>query len=389
MAQPGRPEGGARGRRATLRGHLAVLYAGLFFALAVVLLLVVGAGAVGTSHTTRAPGQGGTGGPSSTGGSTSRPHAVSPHGPNVHSLILWSVLGLLIMAVVSLPVGWLVAGRLLRPLRLITATARDISATNLNRRLGLRGRRDELSELAGTLDALFGRLEASFDSQRHFVANAAHELRTPLTAERALLQVALADPEASTASLRSACQDVLALGEQQEHLIGALLTLASSERGIDRPEPFDLAEVARRVLAARGAEAGRRGITVTHELLPAPVSGDPSMVESLVANLVDNALRHNTDADGTLDVRTAMAGGRPSISVSNTGPVVPPGQVGRLFQPFQQLGGERIRRAGGHGLGLAIVAAITQAHGAALAPRARPDGGLSITVTWPAVTLPG
>jgi signal transduction histidine kinase len=289
--------------------------------------------------------------------------------------------------VVSLLVGWLVAGRLLRPLRVMTATARDISATNLNRRLGLRGRRDELSELAATLDDLFGRLEASFESQRHFVANAAHELRTPLTAERALLQVALADPQASTASLRSACQDVLVLGEQQEHLIGALLTLASSERGLSRREPFDLAGVAGKVLTGREQEAARRGITVTQELLPAPVSGDAGLGESLVANLVDNALRHNT-AGGTVEVRTAMTGGRASISVGNTGPAVPPSEVGRLFQPFQQAGGERISRAGGHGLGLAIVAAIAQAHGAALAPRTRPEGGLDITVTWPAAGPP-
>jgi signal transduction histidine kinase len=362
----------------SLRRQLAVLYAGLFFALAAVLLVVVGFGAVGTSSTVRAPGAGGPAGPS---------HPVVRHTTFVHNLVLWSVAGLLVMAVVSLLVGWLVAGRLLRPLRVMTATARDISATNLNRRLGLRGRRDELSELAATLDDLFGRLEASFESQRHFVANAAHELRTPLTAERALLQVALADPQASTASLRSACQDVLVLGEQQEHLIGALLTLASSERGLSRREPFDLAGVAGKVLTGREQEAARRGITVTQELLPAPVSGDAGLGESLVANLVDNALRHNT-AGGTVEVRTAMTGGRASISVGNTGPAVPPSEVGRLFQPFQQAGGERISRAGGHGLGLAIVAAIAQAHGAALAPRTRPEGGLDITVTWPAAGPP-
>jgi signal transduction histidine kinase len=377
MARPGGQAAGRRNGRATLRAQLAALYAGMFFASAVVLLLLVGFGFVGASSTVRAPNPGGAGG---AGGA---PHVVTRHGIDVHSLILWSLVGLAVMAAVSLLVGWLFAGRLLRPLRVMTATARDISATNLNRRLGLTGRRDELSELAGTLDDLFGRLEASFESQRHFVANAAHELRTPLTAERALLQVALADPEASTASLRSACQDVLVLGEQQEHLIGALLTLASSERGIGRPEPFDLAGVAGKVLATREQEAERRGIKVVAELLPAPVLGDPSLSESLVANLVDNALRHNA-AGGRVEVRTAMAGGQASIAVSNTGPVIAPAEVGRLFEPFRQLGGERVSRAGGHGLGLAIVAAIVQAHGAALAPRARPDGGLDISVTWPA-----
>src|SRR5579863_9938161 len=167
-------------------------------------------------------------------------------------------------AVVLLAVagGWLIAGRLLRPLRTITAAARDISASNLNRRLGVAGRHDEFAELGETLDDLFGRLEAAFESQRHFVANASHELRTPLTAERTLLQVALADPDADAASLRAACQDVLVLGEQQERLIEALLTLACSERGLDRRDPFDLADVAGKVLAERRAEAERRGIRI-------------------------------------------------------------------------------------------------------------------------------
>jgi signal transduction histidine kinase len=144
----------------------------------------------------------------------------------------------------SLGFGWLLAGRLLRPLRAIVATARDISATNLSRRLRTSGRDDEFSRLAQTLNDLFGRLEAAFESQRHFVANAAHELRTPLTAERTVLQVALRDPDASLDTLRAACDEVLRLGRQQQKLIDALLTLAGSERGIARPEPFDLAVIA-------------------------------------------------------------------------------------------------------------------------------------------------
>jgi signal transduction histidine kinase len=144
---------------------------------------------------------------------------------------------------------WLLAGRLLRPLQAIVATARDISATNLSRRLRTGKRDDEFSRLGDTLNDLFARLEASFESQRHFVANAAHELRTPLAAERTVLQVALRDPAASVASLRVACDEVLRLGEQQETLIDALLTLAGSERGIARPDPFDLAEAAATVIA--------------------------------------------------------------------------------------------------------------------------------------------
>jgi signal transduction histidine kinase len=286
------------------------------------------------------------------------------------------------MVVISFVLGWLIAGRFLRPLRTITATARDISASNLNRRLSLNGRTDEFKDLAETLDDLFERLESSFESQRRFVANASHELRTPLTAERTLLQVALADPDATAETLRSICHDVLALGEQQERLIEALLTLASSERGIEQREPFDLAEIARQVLLSRHQEAQRLGIQVYTTLATAQATGDPSLVESLVANLVDNALRHNV-AGGRIAIATTTTAGHASITVRNTGTVIPPTEVERLFQPFQQLGGERIRHTGGLGLGLAIVRAIASAHGATLIPHAHPEGGLDIEVTFP------
>jgi signal transduction histidine kinase len=295
-----------------------------------------------------------------------------------------------IIGAIALPVvvllavagGWLIAGRLLRPLRTITATARDISASNLNRRLGLGGRDDEFAELGETLDDLLGRLEASFESQRRFVANASHELRTPLTAERTLLQVALADPDATTQDLRSACEQVLALGDQQERLIEALLTLATSEGGIEQWEPFDLAAVAWHVVTIRREEALRRGVHLETRLAEAPTAGDPRLAESLVANLVDNAIRHNS-GDGRAEISTAAAGGQATIRVRNTGPVIPPEQLGRLFQPFGRADGERIRHTGGHGLGLAIVQAIARAHGATFTPRAEPEGGLDVEVTFP------
>jgi signal transduction histidine kinase len=291
--------------------------------------------------------------------------------------VTWSV-SLAALVLVSIWLGWLVAGRFLRPLRTITATARDISASNLHRRLGPAGRTDEFAELAVTLDDLFERLEAAFASQRHFVANASHELRTPLTAERTLLQVALADPDATIESLRAACQEVLVLGAAQERLIEALLTLASGEQGVERREPFDLADVARGILRSRQCA----GVTVDTALEATPASGDPRLVESLVANLVDNALRYNVPG-GRVEVTTATVEGRARIVVRNSGPVVSPEEVDRLFEPFQQLHGRRIRHGGGHGLGLAIVRAIATAHGAALAARARPAGGLDIAVTFP------
>jgi signal transduction histidine kinase len=331
-----------------------LLYAGPFFVAGTVLLTVP---MLGVRDTVPAGGQG-------------VPH---PAAPAVRfPLATWS-LSMVALVLLSVGLGWLVAGRFLRPLHAMTATARDISASNLHRRLGPTGRRDELAELAGTLDELFARLEAAFASQRHFVANASHELRTPLTAERALLQVALADPDATVETLRAACREVLTLSAAQERLIEALLTLASGEQGVERREPFDLADVAGAVLRARGGG----DVTVAAALDPAPVTGDPRLVESLVANLVDNALRHNVPG-GRAEVSTGGA----RIVVRNTGPVVPPAELDRLFEPFQQLHGRRIRHGEGHGLGLAIVRAIARAHGAAVDARALPGGGLEVAVTF-------
>jgi signal transduction histidine kinase len=353
--------------RPTLRTQLTLLYAGLLAALGGGLLAVL------------VPLQG-------TASVEAGPHAAAVAAALNTSIRQKEIIGAVALPVVVLLAvvgGWLIAGRLLRPLRMITATARDISASNLNRRLGLGGRDDEFAELGETLDDLFGRLEASFESQRHFVANASHELRTPLTAERTLLQVALADPDATAQELRSACEQVLALGDQQERLIDALLTLATSEGGIEQWEPFDLAAVAWHVVTIRREEAGRRGVHVEIRLAEAPAAGDPRLAESLVANLVDNAIRHNS-GDGRAEISTAAAGGRATIRVRNTGAVIAPEQLGRLFQPFGRADGERIRHTGGHGLGLAIVQAIAHAHGATLTPRAQPEGGLDVEVTFPA-----
>jgi signal transduction histidine kinase len=355
--------------RSTLRRRLTLFYAALFFVSATAVLIIPLLSIKSVLHVGHV-------------GSPGNVTAVTQHDTDIRALVFSSVFGLLVMAVLSVVFGWLLAGRLLRPLRTITATARDISASNLSRRLGVGRRDDEFAELGETLNDLFGRLEAAFDSQRHFVANASHELRTPLTAERALLQVALADPDAPAAELRAACTQALALGEQQEQLIDALLTLASSERGIGQPEPFDLGGIAAPVLAARTGEAQRGQIQLTVALDPAPAMGDPSLAESLVSNLVDNALRHNV-AGGQVEVRTAQVAGQATISVRNTGPVIPPGEVERLFQPFQRLDSGRTSRARGHGLGLAIVQAIARAHQATLTARPRPAGGLDITVTFP------
>ena len=356
--------------RSTLRRRLALFYAALFFASGTAVLLIPLLSFKNVMHVSHAGAPGGV-------------TAVAQHDTDIRSLIYSSVFGLLVMAVLSVVFGWLLAGRLLRPLRTIIATARDISASNLSRRLSLGRRDDEFAELGETLNDLFGRLEAAFESQRHFVANASHELRTPLTAERALLQVALADPDAPAVELRAAIAQAIAVGQQQEQLIDALLTLASSERGIGQPQPFDLGRIAGPVLAARTTEVKPGQIKLTTALDPAPAMGDPSLAESLVSNLVDNAIRHNV-AGGQVEIRTAQVAGQAIISVRNTGPVIPPTEVDRLFQPFQRLDSGRASRASGHGLGLAIVAAIAHAHQAMLTARARPAGGLDITLSFPA-----
>jgi signal transduction histidine kinase len=296
---------------------------------------------------------------------------------NVAGVVLIVVCGLL-----AVGVGWLLAGRVLRPLRAIISSARTISASNLNQRLDLDRPTDEFAELGETLDDLLGRLEASFEAQRRFVANASHELRTPLAAGRTVLQVALADPDVGAPALRAACQEVLDLGEQQERLIDGLLTLASSERGIEQWEPVDLASIAGKAVRDREQEAGRHGIRVEAALDATPATGDPHLVACLVANLMDNALRYNVP-DGRVEITTTVTDGRSVLSVANTGPVIQPGDVERLFQPFQRLGSDRIQHTGGHGLGLAIVRAIAETHGATLTGTPRPAGGLDIKVSFP------
>jgi len=296
----------------------------------------------------------------------------------LHQLLIQSGVALAIMTVISICLGWLVAGRALRPLRTITSAAREISASSLHRRLALDGPDDELRQLGTTFNGLLERLEASFAAQRQFVANASHELRTPLTFERTLVEVALADPDATVESLRQTCRRVLGAGEQQERLIEALLTLSRSQRGIDRRTPFDLSSVARDVLRARAGEAQRREIRIDAELQPARASGDLRLAERLLANLVDNAIRHNVPG-GRIEIVTATTARGAALSVGNTGPVVPPTEIDRLLQPFERLADGRSGHghgtAPGLGLGLSIAQAIASAHGAVLSVHSRPGGG--------------
>ena len=365
--------------RPALRARMALLYAALICTSGIALLGitdVLAPGLLQQRGRQAAPGQGLPSG------------VTSGHSSGIFSPFIGSdafraaVVAVAIMAVFSLALGWLIAGRFVRPLRSIITTARDISASNLHRRLGLRGRGDEFTELGETLDDLFARLEASFDSQRHFIANASHELRTPLSAGRALLQVAIADPEPTVETLRATCEELVELGDRQERLIAALLTLANSQRGLTQTDPMDLAGITRKVALARQHEAERHGIRLTTALAAAPATGDPSLAESLIANLVDNAIRHNLPG-GQAEISTALTDEGAVITVGNTGTLIPPDAMDYLFQPFRQLGTQRIRHGEGHGLGLAIVRAIADAHRAALTASPRPQGGLDIEVIFP------
>ena len=361
--------------RRTLRTRLALLYSGVFFAsgfilLGIVVILFTGSS---TRETAPVPGQTMTGGASI---------ADRQHGTDLHALLIASAVGLAVMVVVAFALGWIVAGRALRPLRTMVTTAQAISASSLHARIGLDSPYEEFKELGATLDDLFGRLEAAFQSQRHFVANASHELRTPLTAERALLQVALADPDQSVETLRSTCEELLTLGAAQERLIGSLLTLASSEQGVERWEPLDVGAITAESVLVRRAAAERRGLRIDATLAEAQAAGDPRLVESLVDNLIDNAIQHNTPG-GHVSVTTSASEHGACITVRNTGPVIPPDDVERLFVPFQRLHTERTRHPDGHGLGLAIVRAITTAHGAVLTAEAPESGGLDVRVTFP------
>jgi signal transduction histidine kinase len=428
-----------RAPRRTVRLRLTLLYVGLFLASAAGLLVITyflvaqqlpptltlrtsGGGTAGTSATSGASGASatsGTGGQVVTGGSSVVTACAPPAGTlptaeqmnacqqlvqqtaaglrndTLDQLLIESGVALGIMAVASVGLGWLMAGRVLSPLRTITAAARRISARSLHQRIGMTGPDDELKELGDTFDQLLGRLDASFRAQRQFVANASHELRTPLARQRTLLEVALRDRQATNASLRTACERALAAGEQQERLIAALLTLARGERGVDTFEPFELDAVTAGALAARRDEADACGLTVTADLGTAPALGDPRLAERLAANLIDNAIRYNA-AGGQVQITAGSRDGRAFLAVTNTGPVIPPDQLSRLFQPFQRLdpgrggpspggpssGGPSPGR-GGLGLGLAIVSAIAAAHGAELRAVTRGAGGLAVEVVFP------
>jgi signal transduction histidine kinase len=296
-------------------------------------------------------------------------------------------LALIVVTALAAVLGWLVAGRVLRPIRVISSTARRLSAENLTERVPVTAPADELSALAGTVNGMLDRIQRGvferdrvLDSQRLFTANAAHELRTPLTTARTAIDVTL-DGQPSRAELLAMAGDVRGAVAHMQRVLDGLLLLARSQAGLTSREPIDLAAVAAATLDAAGARAAAAGVAVQSKLRPAPVSGEPVLLERMIGNLVDNALRYNV-AGGRLVLDTGTASGRAILRISNTGRPVPPGEAETLLEPFVHGQGTRVR-TDGLGLGLSIVRAVALAHRGRIAVAARTGGGLDITVDFP------
>ncbi|MGH2861858.1 MAG: sensor histidine kinase [Solirubrobacteraceae bacterium] len=297
------------------------------------------------------------------------------------ALKIAAVVAVVLVVIGAVALGWLAAGRALAPVRSITEAARRASELRLGQRLALSGPEDELKALADTFDLMLERLDTAFTSQKRFVANAAHELRTPLTVMRTAIEVTLAKPERSPAQLEEMAERVRRSVQRAEATIEALLTLASSELGATAAETVDLATAAEDALDdARGA-IDQREIQVEASLEPAPTRGDRVLLERMVANLVENAVRHNHPG-GSIWVHTSRHNGSSVFAVANTGPEVSADQLPILFEPFARAE-QRLGIDDGVGLGLSIADAIARAHDASISVRARPGGGLELSVAVP------
>jgi signal transduction histidine kinase len=296
----------------------------------------------------------------------------------LHTLLLQYGIALVVMTLLSSVIGWLLAGRALAPLREITATARRVSGENLRERIALQGPADELKELADTFDGMLTRLDGAFAGQRHFVASASHELRTPLAIMRTEVDVSLADPDSDVADLRSMGEAVRDMVDRCERLIASLLLLARSETAVTRDEPIDLAVLAGDCITDLRLRARDAAVTIDARLEPAPTSGDSSLLERLIFNLVDNGIGHNVTG-GRLTVSTSTRDHCAMLEVSNGGERIDPEQATTLAEPFRRLH----RSVDGFGLGLSIVRSVAEAHGGSMRLTAPDDGGLRVLVTLP------
>jgi signal transduction histidine kinase len=381
--------------RRTARRRLTVLYVAMFLVSAVLLLVITGALATHSSS------EAVHGGPTNSGAQSAlaqadatiaqlqtqlNTQASQAHANTEHQLLVGSLIALAVMAVISVLLGLFVAGRVLRPLREMTDTTRRISADNLHQRLAMPGPRDELKDLADTIDGLLERLESSFAAQRRFVANASHELRTPLTTIRASLDVAVAKPDPAppqTVALASRLRTEL---DQIDRLLDGFLVLARAQHGVPPGrQTLAIDAVVSAALATRADAIAARNLVVQHTSGrdAAWVDGSQPLLTRMVDNVIDNAIGHNCDG-GWIQVITGTEGGEARLVVETGGPVLDQTQVDQLAQPFRRLGTDRTGSDQGAGLGLSIVSAIATAHGGTLALLARPEGGLRVTVALPA-----
>jgi signal transduction histidine kinase len=311
--------------------------------------------------------------------------ATSQRDQTLHSLLLYSLLGLGVMTVASGGAGWFVSGRVLRPVRAITETARRASEQHLGERIGMTGPRDELRELADTFDDMLERLDQAFAAQRVFVANASHELRTPLTVMRTAIDVTLAKPGRTQAQLEDMAERVRNRIEKAERMIDGLLTLAVSDQGAASREFVDLSALAEDALEMASADVGRLRLTLLTELDSAPTVGDHKLLERMVWNLVDNAVRHNEQGGWirvtTGVVSTAAESEHVFLRIANSGAAVPAESVPAIFEPFRRLA-DRTGSQHGVGLGLSIVRSVSTAHDARLDARPVDGGGLEVFVAF-------
>ena len=367
----------------SVRLRLTLVYAGVLVVCGALLLLASYGLVARSIDTTAAPPSPGRGGVSYSTEIQMREHVSAQiQDDTLADLRLNYGLALSAMAMGAVALGWLLAGRALRPLGAIAATARGIGRESLDRRVELAGPGDELKELADTIDGMLARLDRAFADQQRFVANASHELRTPLAVIRAEVDVALADPDLPAAELRATAERVRAATDRSERLIESLLTLARSEaEAAARPEVVDLAGAADLGLEGVAPELREAGVAVRRDLAGACVRGDRRLIERLVANLIENAVRHNSPG-GWVAVETGVRDGVARLRVENTGPRVAPDQVDALLEPFQRLA--RHAAGSGAGLGLSIVRSVAEAHGGRVEVEARPAGGLDVGVELPA-----
>ena len=299
----------------------------------------------------------------------------------LRSLLLFSLVGLGALTIASGGLGWVMSGRVLRPVRVITETARRASDQHLGERLAMTGARDELKELADTFDSMLERLDRAFVSQRRFVANASHELRTPLTVMRTAIDVTLAKPSRTLPQLEDMALRVRRSAGRAEDMIDALLTLAVSDQGPASSEFIDLATSAEDAIDGAAADIGRLGLRVDTKLDPAETTGDPHLLDQMILNLVDNAVRHNEPA-GWIRLRTGTGDATVHFQIANSGPLVPDDSVASLFEPFRRMEG-RTGSRDGIGLGLSIVQSVATVHGATVSASSQPAGGLDISVVIP------